>query len=332
MKRVWTDEQRKRQSKNLKERYRRNPNLHPNRILAAINKLTYPERLAFEFFTKNNINFKCGYRVEEFGYYPDFLLDNKLIVEIDGERWHSSEEQKQSDKIRDERLKSVGYKIIRIPARNVLTNLNNIFSNTKIEDINVEEVKNKIIIVKTEKKKYYCCDCGVEVCRGSKRCSKCSQIYLYDMENSPKKRKFNADKELLEKLVSSKPMTEIGKQFGVSDNAVRKRCKKLGVVIPKNGNGPWILTMRNETIKQLYNNGKSLEEISKIVGVSVEELNRRKRDLLGVKKFEPNLRLDKNEVIRLYESGLTDREISKILHCGKTTVYYIIQQYKSQWG
>jgi len=51
--------------------------------------------------------------------------------------------------------------------------------------------------------------------------------------------RFTVSKEELEKLVSEKPFTQIGKQFGVSDNAVRKRCKKLGIEIPKNGAGYW---------------------------------------------------------------------------------------------
>lgn len=35
-------------------------------------------------------------------------------------------------------------------------------------------------------------------------------------------------------------MTEIGKMFGVSDNAIRKRCKKFGIVIPKLPVGYWL--------------------------------------------------------------------------------------------
>jgi hypothetical protein len=34
-------------------------------------------------------------------------------------------------------------------------------------------------------------------------------------------------------LVSQYPMTTIGKMFGVSDNAIRKRCKKLDVDFKK---------------------------------------------------------------------------------------------------
>lgn len=50
-------------------------------------------------------------------------------------------------------------------------------------------------------------------------------------QNEPKK--FEVSKEELEKLVSQYPMTTIGKMFGVSDNAIRKRCKKLDVDFKK---------------------------------------------------------------------------------------------------
>ncbi|MDJ0737052.1 MAG: group I intron-associated PD-(D/E)XK endonuclease [Nostocaceae cyanobacterium] len=42
-------------------------------------------------------------------------------------------------------------------------------------------------------------------------------------------------KEELEKLVWSKPTTQIGKQFGVSDKAVEKWCKTYGIEKPPRG-------------------------------------------------------------------------------------------------
>ena len=48
-----------------------------------------------------------------------------------------------------------------------------------------------------------------------------------------KMRKFNPSKEELEQLVHQFPMTTIGKKFGVSDNAVRKRCKLFGIQFAK---------------------------------------------------------------------------------------------------
>jgi len=46
-------------------------------------------------------------------------------------------------------------------------------------------------------------------------------------------RKFICDKETLEKLVKENPMTSVGRIFGVSDNAIRKRCRHLGINVPR---------------------------------------------------------------------------------------------------
>lgn len=43
------------------------------------------------------------------------------------------------------------------------------------------------------------------------------------------------DKETLQQLVFDYPLTHLGRMFGVSDNAVRKWCKRAAVEIPKNG-------------------------------------------------------------------------------------------------
>ncbi len=43
-----------------------------------------------------------------------------------------------------------------------------------------------------------------------------------------------ADKDL-KKLVWEKPLSHLSKDLGVSDNAIRKRCKKNGIDLPKNG-------------------------------------------------------------------------------------------------
>lgn len=48
-------------------------------------------------------------------------------------------------------------------------------------------------------------------------------------------RKFNIDKETLEKLVWKYPTTEVAKMYNVSDNAIGKRCKKFGINKPPRG-------------------------------------------------------------------------------------------------
>ena len=78
---------------------------------------------------------------------------------------------------------------------------------------------------KNRKKLYFCIDCGKKIIKTSKRCNKCSVI-----ENGKTKRKFEITKIELENLILKYPMTEVGKLLGVSDNAVRKRCKLLGII------------------------------------------------------------------------------------------------------
>ena len=64
--------------------------------------------------------------------------------------------------------------------------------------------------------------------------------YKVKKECKPRPQKFIVKKDELFKLVYEKPITHIGKQFKVSDNAIRKRCKILGVDIPKFKRGHWL--------------------------------------------------------------------------------------------
>jgi len=69
-----------------------------------------------------------------------------------------------------------------------------------------------------------CVDCGAKLCKKFTRCKKCSSI-----QNGLNARKFEISKEELINLVRQYPMTKVGQILGVSDNAVRKRCLKLGI-------------------------------------------------------------------------------------------------------
>lgn len=80
------------------------------------------------------------------------------------------------------------------------------------------------------KEKKYCKYCKVVV----KTSCVCYLCKSFD------KRKFNPSKEELEKDVKSMPMTKVGKKYGVSDNAVRKRCKILNIEIPSFPRGYWL--------------------------------------------------------------------------------------------
>lgn len=109
----WTPERRKEKSEWKKELHRKNPELHPNRLLANNrSKMTYPERVAFDFLEKKGVLFEHQKHIIDF--FVDFCIDD-VIIEIDGEYWH--EEGNEKDRIRDELLIAEGYKIFRIRSK-----------------------------------------------------------------------------------------------------------------------------------------------------------------------------------------------------------------------
>ncbi len=87
---------------------------------------------------------------------------------------------------------------------------------------------------------------GVE--RVDVACGVCSMVFTTNLQNTPRlycsngcrataSRKFEVSKEELERLVWKYPTTKVSKMFGVSDVAISKRCKRLG--IPKPPRGYW---------------------------------------------------------------------------------------------
>lgn len=70
---------------------------------------------------------------------------------------------------------------------------------------------------------YKCIDCGTQVDREAKRCKSC-----YNKSRVVKSTFSNEDIERL--LFENKGnFTKVSKMFNISDNALRKRCKKIGI-------------------------------------------------------------------------------------------------------
>jgi very-short-patch-repair endonuclease len=108
---VWTPEMRKAKSEWRKQLHLTNPEMHPNRKLANNrNKISYPERVAYNWMTSNDISFEHHKRIGQ--YFPDFVIGN-LIIEIDGEYWHNEE----TDRKKDIFFNESGYEVIRIKAK-----------------------------------------------------------------------------------------------------------------------------------------------------------------------------------------------------------------------
>ncbi len=131
--RPWTLIQRQKQSQCAKDRYRQFPENHPNRKLAGNrNKMTYPEKLVFDYLSQLQLYPEHNNYVK--GYYPDFIIKNNIIIEVDGIRWHNMNNknyviyQTKRDKI----LREAGYTIFRISTKNIISELKKILSKLNI--------------------------------------------------------------------------------------------------------------------------------------------------------------------------------------------------------
>ena len=121
----WTPERRLAKSEEKKKLFAEFPEVHPNRKLAGNrSKMTYPEKVAFDWLTENNISFINQQHIS--GKYVDFCVGN-IIIEIDGERWHPLNNEK--DKTRDNEFTKMGYIVYRIRSKeNIIERLSEIFS------------------------------------------------------------------------------------------------------------------------------------------------------------------------------------------------------------
>ena len=84
-----------------------------------------------------------------------------------------------------------------------------------------------------KEKTYHCINCGQRISKRAKRCSKC--------EHENRRTKPPISKKELEKLIQTTSFLQIAKQYNVSDNTIRKWCKKHN------------LPYRKKDVKDKYN-------------------------------------------------------------------------------
>lgn len=89
-----------------------------------------------------------------FPYYADFAFENvKVVVEIDGSQ-HLEQHAQEKDKKKDELIKSLGWRVFRVPANIVQDNVQNVLSELEsfIGDIKISSYTSKLL-TDSEKKR-----------------------------------------------------------------------------------------------------------------------------------------------------------------------------------
>lgn len=184
------------------------------------------------FLISNNINFIGEYQpLDDKFYNIDISFpDKKIGIEINGNQHYNRDGSlKQYYKKRHDEIENAGWKLFEIHYSKVYNEEFLADFLTKLKDMSLENVDYNFYI--KEKKIKTCMECDKQINMVSIRCQECNR-------NVPRKRKFEITREELEKLITEKPYTEIAKMFGVSDNAIRRRAKNLGILL-ENRLGYW---------------------------------------------------------------------------------------------
>ena len=191
---------------------------HPeNTAWRKRNLPSYPERCFIKFLI--DFGYDKKYLIEReysvFPYYIDFaFVDLKIAVEIDGSQHILDEERKKKDIIKNNVLISNGWKVIRISENIVKTDWQTLLKN--LEDVigNETRVFKRVGIIKIPKT-------YKKVHRNENGLSNAQEQQHFNQ----RKVKDRPSKEILFDKIKSKSFSSIGREYGVSDNTIRKWCK-----------------------------------------------------------------------------------------------------------
>jgi len=92
---------------------------------------TEAEAILWEELRNRKLGFKFRRQHPVDKYIVDFIcLSANLVIEADGD-YHNLEEQRESDKVRTERLQDLGYRVLRFKNESILKNIQNVLSSIK---------------------------------------------------------------------------------------------------------------------------------------------------------------------------------------------------------
>jgi very-short-patch-repair endonuclease len=261
---IWTPERRKTQSEAKKKLYKEHPEKHPNRKLANNRQqMSYPEKLVYDWLTTQSIEFIHQRKIDK--YYVDFNIGS-LCIEVDGKYFHN----KESDIKRDKIISDLGFTIRRVSASNIIKHGASIVLDESIpDDILAKHIDlRKPRICPICKSTYYgkrtiCSD----ECKKASREKRIQQITKPNGTIQIKCTIPPVSKADLQKLIDSNtPFTTIGKQYGVSDNAVRKWCKKYNIDPTKQS------VIDENKLTELVTTGRGIKYISRELKATPERL------------------------------------------------------------
>jgi hypothetical protein len=97
----------------------------------------------------------------------------------------------------------------------------------RISSIQIESEKKEKRSYNKNSKPKLCQNCSKEINQNSIKCKSCARTGIFKIEWP--------DKEVLEKSLWEKPTTQLAKELKVSDKAIEKHIKKLGLTKPPRG-------------------------------------------------------------------------------------------------
>ncbi len=186
-----------------------------------LKNMSYPEKCFQKILEDNGLDKKyLIYR--EYSVYPFYIdfafVNEKVAVEIDGSQ-HLEEERKKKDEEKDKLLLSKGWRILRITANEAIKNGSNVIESVAKMLGNTETKYTKVGILKSPKKNKY-----KKVVRGKDGLTEKERLRAIKQ-----RRVERPSKEELSKMLIEKTFSDIGRIYGVSDNAIRRWCKWYGL-------------------------------------------------------------------------------------------------------
>lgn len=321
MKSIWTSELRIQQSQRKKRLYKECPEKHPNRKLANNrSKMSYPEKLVYDWLKGQSIDFEHQKHVDK--YHVDFCIGS-LVIEVDGEEFHRDTDY---EKNRDSVIESYGFTIKHFPVKSILKYGPSIVLDGSVSD----DIINAFIELRTPR---VCIVCDKVFYDRRKTCSdECLKSYRTvhpkstKLNNTQSIKELPVTKEKLEQLVSELPMTHIGKRFNVSDNAIRKWCKKYGIETRRK------FECSKDELQTMIESGLSRRAISEKVGVGGDRIQRMVEHY-GLSVESRCVRYSDNtinSVLEYIKNGLKNIEIATLMNMDHKQVSAIRCKYKKE--